>query len=70
MQTEPDFVVVSRSVPTCAPDTFDLFKARTVVRVLTLEKQRGEAFLTELIGDISPDELATALWRAAEREAL
>jgi hypothetical protein len=70
MQTSPDFVVVPTPAAIEAPGTFDFFASADRVKVLTLETTGGRAFLTELIGDVSPDELATALRRAAEREEL
>jgi hypothetical protein len=70
LQTKPHFVVVPRPAAIGAAETFDFFAADERVKVLTLETTGGRAFLTELIGDVSPDELAAALRRAAEREAL
>jgi hypothetical protein len=39
------------------------------MRVLSLQSSRGRAFLTELFDDVSPDDLADALRRAAHRSA-
>ncbi len=65
---EPDFVVV----PLCGDldrETVELLEAVPHMRVLALQSSRGRAFLTELLDDVSPDDLADALRRAADRRA-
>jgi hypothetical protein len=68
--TQPDFVVLPLPGPGESCEAADLFAAVGKVKVLTLEKTAGRAFLSELIGDVSPAELADALRRAFAREAL
>ena len=67
---QPDFVVLPLAAGGTPCDPSGLFDVVRKVKVLTLEKIGGRAFLSELIGDVSPGELADVLHRAAAREAL
>jgi DNA-binding NarL/FixJ family response regulator len=55
--TEPDFVVLPlrHDMPT------DLLDSVPRVKVLSLERASGRAYLTQLLVDVTPDELAEAL---------
>jgi hypothetical protein len=65
-RTEPDFVVLPLACPP-GEDAAELLDALPRMKVLTLEGASGRAYLTELVGDVSPDELADALRLAARR---
>jgi DNA-binding NarL/FixJ family response regulator len=69
-RTQPDFVVLPLPEAGARCDAADLFAAVSKVKVLTLEKTAGQAYLSELIGDVSPAELADALRRAVARGGL
>lgn len=63
----PDFIVLPLSADAPLDDTVELLEAVPRMRVLTLELAGGRSYLTELVGDVSPEELADALRRAAHR---
>ena len=69
-RAQPDFVVLplAEQAAACEPD--GLLDTVERVKVVSLEAGRGRSYLTELVGDVSPDELAETLRRAAAREAL
>jgi hypothetical protein len=64
---EPDFIVLPLTADAPLNDTVELLEAVPRMRVLTLELNGGRSFLTELVDDVPPDELADALRRAAHR---
>jgi hypothetical protein len=60
--SRPDFVVIPLGDP-----PFELLDAVPRMKVLGLEVVAGRAYLTELLRDVSPDDLAAALRRASAR---
>lgn len=65
----PDFIVV----PIAADrrlDAVELLEAVPHMKVLALELAGARSFLTELVPDVSPDELVDALRHAAVRRAV
>ena len=65
---DPDFVVIPLGGP-LDRETVELLEAVPRMRVLSLQIDRGRAFLTELLDDVAPDDLADALRRAAHGRA-
>ena len=63
----PDFIVLPLTEDARLSDTVELLEAVPRMRVLALELAGGRSFLTELVDDVSPEELADALRRAAQR---
>ena len=64
---EPDFIVLPLTRTSRMSDTAELLEVVPRMRVLTLELTAGRSFLTELVDDVSPEELTDALRRAAQR---
>lgn len=64
---EPDFIVLPLTVDGRMSDTAELLVAVPRMKVLTLELAGGRSFLTELVDDVSPEELTDALRHAAQR---
>src|SRR6058998_556050 len=64
-RSEPDFVVIPLGEDLHA-ETVELLDAVPRMRVLSLETRQGRAYLTELLDDVSPDDLADALRHAAQ----
>jgi len=62
-RSRPDFVVIPISGG--AADAVELLDAVPRMKVLGLETVDGRAYLIELLPDVSPDDLADALLRAA-----
>ena len=64
---QPDFIVLPLTADTRLQDTAELLDAVPRMKVLTLELAGGRSYLTELVDDVSPEELTDALRRAAQR---
>src|SRR3954467_11808226 len=61
-RSQPDFVLIPFLAG--AGDAVDLLDAVPRMKVLALETVDGRAYLTELLRDVSPDDVAEALRRA------
>jgi hypothetical protein len=69
-RTQPAFVVLPLAENAEAYTTPDVFSVVQKVKVLSVERSGGRAFLTELVGDVAPADIADTLRFVSAREAL